>query len=398
MLRYILFDTTLFGDQDSNTSATEKNLMWCLEALVQRNMTYLKYNPRTPPMYKSGIVYKVPAQFDGDCPEVQVLRRVLGNAADRGAVAEALDTIQQVLGGERFRDIGRIIENGGGDCLPVDTLVETPWGRRPIGDLAVGDVITSHVNCKEDHRTVVTKVWPRSTKPTITMFLSDGTKVVASPEHRLLSAHAGMCMQFWELWNLDEGDDICAYRDGAIKYLKIAVKEPSAARECVDISTESRTFVLSQGCVITHNCDNVASWRVAELRQAGIQARPWMTKRTRPDGGTTYHALVQWPPFGAGNLGNESKWTSEDPSLLLGMGGASRTAERAEEIRKNKERCEIIQKYGTGGPPVRQVTAEPILDFGSEWEEVLGLRRRQMPVEIPRTTLEIDKILSRERG
>jgi hypothetical protein len=40
-----------------------------------------------------------------------------------------------------------------------------------------------------------------------------------------------------------------------------------------------------------------------------------------------YHAIVQWPDG-----------SSEDPSLILGMGGASRADDRREEIRKNAER------------------------------------------------------------
>jgi hypothetical protein len=63
-----------------------------------------------------------------------------------------------------------------------------------------------------------------------------------------------------------------------------------------------------------------------------------MTKRARFGGGTTYHALVSWPPDRRGGYR-----TSEDPSLLLGMGGADRAADRAEEIRKNAERCNMAR-------------------------------------------------------
>lgn len=96
--------------------------------------------------------------------------------------------------------------------------------------------------------------------------------------------------------------------------------------------------ILQLGAI---DCDGLACWRAAELRQAGIPARPYMTWRKRPDGGTTYHALVLWPPFG--NVGYA---TSEDPSLLLGMHQPERAADRAEELRKNAERCDIIRRYG----------------------------------------------------
>lgn len=350
MLRFVLYDLTLFGPGD-DVERARKALCWLMESLVQRNIDYLKVNPDTPRLYKSGVKYQVPLQFDGECEEVKILRSALGSTAKNDSrVANVLDLVQAVLGGERFRDIGRIIENGGGDCLPVETLVETPWGHRPIGDLVAGDIVTSHLGYERDHRTIVTKVWPRSTKPTITLFLSDGSKTVASPEHRVYAAQPGMSPQFWEVENLVEGAEIGVWRDAAIKFLKIAVKEPSAPRECVDISTAARSFVLSESRAIVHNCDNLATWRVAELRQSGIEARPFMTHRMRLDGGTTYHALVLWPPINeAGRVGNKAPdhlWTSEDPSLLLGMGGAERAEERAEEIRKNKERCELLSRRG----------------------------------------------------
>lgn len=75
------------------------------------------------------------------------------------------------------------------------------------------------------------------------------------------------------------------------------------------------------------DCDNLATFRAAELRMAGVKAVPMITSREREDGGTTYHALVRWPDN-----------TSEDPSLLLGMGGKDRYDEFCEEVRKNKER------------------------------------------------------------
>ena len=221
MLPYVLFDLSLFGWGDDAEGA-RKNLVWLLEALAQRNQQYLKDHPSTPRLYQSGVRYEVPQQFaSGEVEEVAILRRALGSSAKKREVARVLETVQAVLGGERFRDIGRILERGSGDC------------------------------------------------------------------------------------------------------------------------------------------DNLASWRVAELRQAGIQARPYMTGRKRADGGTTYHALVLWPPFG-----NVNYVTSEDPSLLLGMGGAARAADRAEEIRKNAERCDILRQHGVALPAMTNIEAELERVFG----------------------------------
>jgi hypothetical protein len=217
MLRYILVETTMFSSGD-DPEETRKDLCWWLEALTQRNQDYLKQRPNTPRLYKSGVRYELPKQYENECEEVGILRAALGKAARQRDVARALDKIQQVLGGEHFCDIGTILKLGAIDC------------------------------------------------------------------------------------------------------------------------------------------DGLACWRAAELRQAGIHARPFMTHRERFGGGTVYHALVLWPPFG-----DVSYETTEDPSLLLGMGGASRTAERAEEIRKNAERCDILRKRG--------------VPSSGALENVLGLRK-----------------------
>lgn len=96
------------------------------------------------------------------------------------------------------------------------------------------------------------------------------------------------------------------------------------------------------------DCDNVASWRAAELRQLGIEAKPYITWRTRPDGGMTYHVVTMWPDG-----------TIEDPSLILGMGGASRAPDRAEEIRKLGERMKnYVRAFQVGGPELAEATLQ----------------------------------------
>lgn len=100
--------------------------------------------------------------------------------------------------------------------------------------------------------------------------------------------------------------------------------------------------VLERGAV---DCDNLSAFRAAELRVAGIAAAPYITWKRRPDGGYTYHALVLWPR--AESLSTRAteteNWGSEDPSLILGMGGAERARDREEELRKNLERKQVIE-------------------------------------------------------
>lgn len=124
-----------------------------------------------------------------------------------------------------------------------------------------------------------------------------------------------------------------AARKGDVKRVLEKIQEVLGSEHFCDIGR-----ILDMGEI---DCDGLACWRVAELRQQGIQARPFMTSRERPGGGTTYHALVIWPPLGPCNYE-----TSEDPSLLLGMYFPQRKVDRDLEIAKNKERCDILRKYG----------------------------------------------------
>jgi hypothetical protein len=93
------------------------------------------------------------------------------------------------------------------------------------------------------------------------------------------------------------------------------------------------------------DCNELAPVRVAELWRAGIAASPYLTKAPNERGGISYHAVVLWPDG-----------SSEDPSLILGMGGPERADERREEIRKNAERignymAAAQQLIHAGAPP-----------------------------------------------
>jgi hypothetical protein len=59
------------------------------------------------------------------------------------------------------------------------------------------------------------------------------------------------------------------------------------------------------------DCEDLACWRVAELRNIGVNARPYIRWKKKTESSYLYHALVWWP---GGRI--------EDPSLALGMRGA----------------------------------------------------------------------------
>ena len=326
MLRHVLFDLALFMD-DSDRARSQKRILWLLEALTHCNQLYLQQNPDTPLIYQSGIKYKVPAQYERErVPEVGVVRAYLEKNGAPNSVLNAFKTIADQVGvGECFRDIPRIIENGGGDCLPVDTLVEREDGYVLIGSLRVGDRIRDLAHSGRSFVSVE-RIWPRSEKATVTLFLNNGKKVISSLDHRHM-LWFGNGIYAMKTERIKIGDELVQVSEFGGRHRVVGI-EPSAPRECVDITTSSGTFYLPEADVLTHNCDNVAAWRTAELREVlGIEAKPYITWRTRPDGGTTYHVIVRWPDG-----------TSEDPSLLLGMSQPERAADRAEEQRKLGER------------------------------------------------------------
>jgi len=147
MLRHILFDVALFPDE-SERASSQKRVLWLLEALTRCNQLYLREHPETPLIYQSGIKYIVPEQFEkAKLPQVAKVREYLNKKAPADIV-EAFDSMAEMVGsGEHFRDIPRIIENGGGDCdnvaswrcaelrekLRIPAKPYITWRKRPDG-------------------------------------------------------------------------------------------------------------------------------------------------------------------------------------------------------------------------------------------------------------------------
>lgn len=83
------------------------------------------------------------------------------------------------------------------------------------------------------------------------------------------------------------------------------------------------------------DCNILVPVRVAECWLAGVVATPWLTKSRGGWGGWAYHATLVHPDG-----------TEEDPSLILGMGGRARAADRYREIQKNVERLDDVTARG----------------------------------------------------
>ena len=60
------------------------------------------------------------------------------------------------------------------------------------------------------------------------------------------------------------------------------------------------------------DCEDLACWRVAELREMGINAKPFLKWKRYNGGFTLYHVLVQ--------IGEGATARMDDPSRRLGMG------------------------------------------------------------------------------
>lgn len=147
MLRHILFDVNFFGNEAERASS-QKRVLCLLEALVWINRLHLLEHPETPLLYKSGVTYKLPAQLEQrDSPDVEAVRAFLESKGAPASIMGALRAIADSAGGgEHFRDIPRIIENGGGDCdnlaswrvaelreLGVNAKPYITWRQRPDG-------------------------------------------------------------------------------------------------------------------------------------------------------------------------------------------------------------------------------------------------------------------------
>lgn len=164
MLRHVLFDMALFVDE-ADRENSQKRVLWLLEALTRCNQLYLRQNPDTPRIYDAPIEYKVPAQMEGtDVPEVSLIRDFLASRGAPSNVMAALDKLYNICGGgEIFREIPRILENGGGDCdnlaawrtaelreLGIDAMPYITWRRRADGGMTYHVIVLWPDGSSED--------------------------------------------------------------------------------------------------------------------------------------------------------------------------------------------------------------------------------------------------------
>jgi hypothetical protein len=316
----IVFKIALFrGDFDQARS--QYSLLWLMEALCRINQSHIRQMRRLvqekkvpapyPLLYRSGVHYE---------PEP--------------GTEEWLD-VPTILGVH-----GGTFPGAWGDCVPVTTLVmREGWKLTPIGLLRVGDRIMGSSDWTRVRAHALT-----GRKAIMEVGLDNGSTLRASPDHRIFladgseirmqDAFIGMRLLY------RDGEDMLAKcwnartlvrrRQAVLFYATAEYVRQGGETECADITTDEGLFWLPETGVVVHNCEDLACWRVAELREGGpgvapVKAKPFAKWRRKDDGSYAYHALSLLPD---GRL--------EDPSLVLGMGNEPefarlRMAERYKE-------------------------------------------------------------------
>lgn len=369
------------GDWDQARS--QYSLLWFMEAMCRVNQSHIRqFNHLAekgikkpyPRVYKSGVHYE----------------------RERGT-EEWLD-IPNILAGGSYAGV---YPGPWDDCLPLATpLLRSDMKLIPIGGVKVGDRIMA-----QGEWTEVIGWTDKGVKPVIIIQLDNGGVIRCTTEHRLFLSsgeeiRAGKIASGMSL--MTPGDTFPVNR-GEIQNLLRQLPEdcrtttsypgkPAAfnfvryghanttvtnvfddgEEHVCDIETQSRKFWLPESDLVVHNCEGLACWRVAELRElpwhwqveridratgkrftddidcayppppgaikvkGGIKAKPFAKFKRRDDGSYAYHALTLLPD---GRL--------EDPSLTMGM-----TWEHEFHTRG------IAKKYQSGELPIQIRYAE----------------------------------------
>lgn len=94
----------------------------------------------------------------------------------------------------------------------------------------------------------------------------------------------------------------------------LVVRGPDGERVRILERFKTIPQILAKGVA---DCDQLAPWRMAELRAMGVPARFWLQRYDRPEG-PLYHVVIIHPVPGG--------WLIEDPSRELGMPTTTRRA------------------------------------------------------------------------
>ena len=159
-----------------------------------------------------------------------------------------------------------------GDCLPATTSVLRVNDHLvvPIGDLASGDQIVG-----DGKDTTVTAHAITGMKTILELELDNKKMFRGSPEHRVFSQDGAER----RVEDVEVGDLLRTPTTGA-RVVAIREVEPEL---CCDITTDTGRFYLPESDLVVHNCEDLACYRVAELRELPEhyeRQAPWNKSKT----------------------------------------------------------------------------------------------------------------------
>ncbi len=219
---------------------------------------------------------------------------------------------------DTFQSAYRTLQYGGGDCLPLDTIVckavagtVTPTFV-PLYTIMEGDRIMAN---GAGNWTRVLKCWFTGLKQILVFELSNGTALRCSPEHRLLFLNGGEIRAA----RIEVGDQLLTPRNeiplehGTIPVSLegvrvVAIKADKHAKLCMDITTDAGMFWLPESDVLVHNCDDHSVLNAVLAMENGFSTRFRITSNT---GATWDHIFCM-----AGvPKGSPRKWVALDTTL-----------------------------------------------------------------------------------
>jgi len=256
-----------------------------LESLVLADVLYLQDNPGTPGVYEAGLQYE---------PEE--------------------------IGHDDWRDIPAVLDHKGGDCFPHWTplLVVDDDGvskLRPISVLEPGMRIWGL-----EQPTRVVAVADKGTMSLDLLSLEGGASVLLTPDHHVYLDTIDRPRV--RVADLQGGEPLIMpavdptgrgrLRGSGRRTVEHIVRSAASTR-CFDIETESGFVYLPEHDVTVSNCEDLACYRVAELRvRSGESCKPYISwqivKSAKYGSFTLYHIRVL-----------RKDGSIEDPSKILGM-------------------------------------------------------------------------------
>lgn len=222
-----------------------------------------------------------------------------------------------------FQSAWRTLQYGGGDCLPLSTLVLCLNRNRaegtfvPLSEIEEGDLIMA-----DGDWTRVEKSWFTGRKQILAFELSNATVLRCSPEHRLLlldgtERRAGSIEVGEHLLtprqeiSFGYGNIIPVAPDGT---RVVAIHRERTAQLCMDITTEAGRFWLPESDTLVHNCDDMAQVAAVLAMENGFSCKFRITSNT----GLTWDHILCMAGF---PKGVNRKWVPLDVTLPRGRAG-----------------------------------------------------------------------------